>query len=45
MGMIQAAGLGVAMGNASEAVKAVADLVIGPNSEAGLARFLRTRLT
>lgn len=38
--MIQAAGLGVAMGNASERVKAVADRVISSNAEAGLARFL-----
>jgi hypothetical protein len=44
IGMIEAAGLGVAMGNASEPVKAVAGLIIGPNSEGGLARFLQTRL-
>jgi len=38
--MIQAAGLGVAMGNASERVKSVADLVIQSNVETGLAQFL-----
>jgi Cof subfamily protein (haloacid dehalogenase superfamily) len=38
--MIQAAGLGIAMGNASERVKAVANRVIGSNQTNGLADFL-----
>ena len=38
--MIQAAGLGVAMGNASARVKAAADLVIDSNAVAGLGQFL-----
>ena len=38
--MIQNAGLGVAMGNAREQVKAVAKRVIGTNQEDGLAVFL-----
>ena len=38
--MLQWAGLGVAMGNASERVKQAADLVIGPNTDDGLAGFL-----
>ncbi|HEY85526.1 MAG TPA: HAD family hydrolase [Chloroflexi bacterium] len=39
--ILQLAGLGVAMANASERVKAVANLVIKSNSEDGLARFLK----
>ncbi len=39
--ILQAAGLGVAMANASERVKAVADLVVKSNSEDGLAHFLK----
>jgi hydroxymethylpyrimidine pyrophosphatase-like HAD family hydrolase len=39
--ILRAAGLGVAMDNASERVKAVANLVIKSNSEDGLARFLK----
>jgi hydroxymethylpyrimidine pyrophosphatase-like HAD family hydrolase len=38
--MIKNAGLGVAMGNAREPVKAAAKRVIGKNSEDGLAIFL-----
>lgn len=37
MDMLQAAGLGVAMGNADAEIKAVADLVCPPNSEDGVA--------
>jgi hydroxymethylpyrimidine pyrophosphatase-like HAD family hydrolase len=37
LSMLEAAGLGVAMGNADEAIKARADLVIGTNLEAGIA--------
>ncbi|MEM7034201.1 MAG: HAD family hydrolase [Chloroflexota bacterium] len=38
--MITAAGLGLAMGNASARVKQCADQVIGPNSQSGLGQFL-----
>ena len=38
--MVREAGLGVAMGNAREEIKAVADRVIGTNAEEGLAAFL-----
>lgn len=38
--MIQNAGLGVAMGNARPEVQAVAKLIIRPNAEEGLARFI-----
>ena len=38
--MIEHAGLGVAMGNARPEVKQLADRVIGPNAEDGLAEFL-----
>lgn len=38
--MVRNAGLGVAMGNAKEELKALARRVIGPNSEDGLAAFL-----
>ena len=43
--MIEWAGLGVAMGNASEKVKSSADLVIKPASEQGLALLLETLLS
>ncbi len=43
--MLQLAGLGVAMANASERVKAAANLVISSNSETGLARYLQLRTT
>ncbi|HEX4123702.1 MAG TPA: HAD family hydrolase [Tepidisphaeraceae bacterium] len=38
--MLRGAGLGVAMGNAREEVKAAADRVIGLNADDGLAKFL-----
>jgi 5-amino-6-(5-phospho-D-ribitylamino)uracil phosphatase len=38
--MVREAGFGVAMGNARGGLKEVADRVIGPNSEDGLAAFL-----
>lgn len=37
LSMLKSAGLGVAMGNAVDEVKACADLVIGNNAEAGIA--------
>ena len=40
LSMIQAAGLGVAMGNARPEIKAVAKRIIGTNHEEGLAAFL-----
>jgi HAD superfamily hydrolase (TIGR01484 family) len=42
--MIQAAGLGVAMGNAQEAVKGMADFVTHSNDEDGVAHVIRTHL-
>jgi HAD superfamily hydrolase (TIGR01484 family) len=41
MAMIQEAGLGVAMGNAQEAIKAVADVVTLSNQENGVAEIIR----
>lgn len=41
IGMLKAAGLSVAMGNADAAVKAVAKYETAPNTEDGLAQFLR----
>lgn len=38
--MIEHAGLGVAMGNARDPIKAVADRIIGPSVDDGLAAFL-----
>lgn len=38
--MIEGAGLGVAMGNARDPIKAVADRIIGPSADDGLAAFL-----
>ena len=38
--MIKAAGLGVAMANGDERVKAAADLVTGTNEEAGVAQVI-----
>ena len=38
--LIEGAGVGVAMGNAKEPVKAIADLIIGTNADDGLATFL-----
>lgn len=40
LSMLESAGLGVAMGNADEAIKARADLVIGTNLETGIAETL-----
>ena len=40
IGMLQLCGTGIAMGNAIEEVKAVADRVIGSNDEDGIARYL-----
>lgn len=42
--MLRGAGLGVAMGNASPATRRAADLVISPNTEDGLAQFIRLLL-
>lgn len=41
LALLQAAGFGVAMGNASAAVKAAADAVTAPNSESGAAKAIR----
>ena len=38
--MIRRAGLGVAMGNAAETVKAAADFITGSNAEDGLVQAL-----
>lgn len=40
LSMLKIAGLGVAMGNAVDEVKACADLVIGNNTETGIADVL-----
>lgn len=40
LSMLKSAGLGVAMGNASDEVKAHADLVIGTNTETGIAEVV-----
>ena len=40
IGMLQLCGTGIAMGNAIEEVKAVADKVIGGNDEEGIAKYL-----
>lgn len=42
IGMLKMAGIGVAMGNAIEEVKAIADVVIGTNDEDGIANYLMT---
>lgn len=42
--MLEAAGLGVAMGNSDDAVKAHADLVIGHNEEPAIAQLIRQRV-
>ncbi|MBR6165074.1 MAG: HAD hydrolase family protein, partial [Clostridia bacterium] len=41
IGMLKMAGTGVAMGNAIDAVKAAADVVIGSNDEDGIAGYLK----
>jgi len=43
IGMLQLCGTGIAMGNALEEVKAVADTVIGSNDEDGIAEYLTAR--
>ena len=40
--MLIAAGCGVAMGNARDEVKAIADCVIGDNDHEGIAKYLQT---
>lgn len=40
LSMLKSAGLGVAMGNASDEVKASADMVIGNNTESGIAEIV-----
>lgn len=42
--MLEAAGTGVAMGNADETVKARADVVIGDNTTDSIAKFIYTQL-
>ncbi|MDF3008536.1 MAG: ybhA, partial [Enterobacter kobei] len=42
--MLEAAGTGIAMGNADEAVKARADVVIGDNSTDTIAEYLYKHL-
>jgi hydroxymethylpyrimidine pyrophosphatase-like HAD family hydrolase len=42
--MLEAAGTGIAMGNADEAVKARADVVIGENSTDTIAEYLYKHL-
>lgn len=42
--MLEAAGLGVAMGNSDDAVKARADLVIGHNEEPAIAQLIRQKI-
>lgn len=44
IGMIRSAGLGVAMANAGEAVKAAADFVTLGNDEGGVAHVIHTRI-
>jgi hydroxymethylpyrimidine pyrophosphatase-like HAD family hydrolase len=39
--MVSKAGLGIAMGNASEEIRRAADVVVGPNTQDGLAQALR----
>ena len=43
MGMLKMCGIGVAMENAVDEVKAMADIVIGTNDEDGIAAFLQER--
>ena len=42
--MLEAAGVGVAMGNADDAVKAHADVVIGDNTVDSIASFIYKEL-
>lgn len=41
IGMLKLCGKGIAMGNAINEVKEIADLVIGSNDEDGIAEYLR----
>ena len=42
--MLEGVGLGVAMGNSADEIKARADLVIGSNEEPSIADVIRTRI-
>ena len=42
--MLEAAGTGVAMGNADDAVKARANIVIGDNTTDSIAKFIYSHL-
>ena len=42
IGMLKLCGVGVAMGNAIDEVKAIADCVIGDNDHEGIAKYLQT---
>ncbi|CAI1845365.1 Uncharacterized phosphatase YwpJ [Serratia entomophila] len=44
LSMLEAAGLGVAMGNADDAIKARADLTIADHLQPGIAEVIRTRV-
>ena len=44
IGMLQLCGIGVAMGNALDSVKAAADAVIGSNDEDGIAAYLEENI-
>lgn len=44
IGMLRACGTGIAMGNAAEAVKAAADIIIGTNEDDGIALWLESYL-
>ena len=41
--MLKMCGIGVAMGNAVDEVRAIADIMIGSNDEDGIAAFLEER--
>ena len=44
IGMLQLCGVGVAMGNAIDAVKEKADLIIGSNEEDGISEYLEAEI-
>lgn len=44
IGMLKLCGVGVAMGNAIDEVKEIADIVIGTNDEDGIAEFLEKNI-
>ncbi|PWC11568.1 pyridoxal phosphatase [Brenneria corticis] len=44
LSMLKSAGLGVAMGNSADEIKACADLVIGHNEEPGIAEVIHSRV-